>query len=826
MKQREIQVASAIPENRVVATTLFYGAENKSTEREKLMKVVKRDGKQVDFNSERIINAISLAENVTNVEVPAEFKAEISEKIEKTAAEKIHVEEIQNIVEEYLMKSYPEVAKKYILYREKRTLEREKKSDLVKTYNEIVNIEDTDIKNENANMNGNTPAGQMMKFASEVAKDYTHKFLLKEEFSRAHKDGLIHIHDLDYMPSKTLTCVQYDLEEIFKDGFDTRNGHMREPQSISTYAELAAIIFQTNQNEMHGGQAVPALDFFLAPGVLKSYKKYFAKSIVSNIDFALDQELDKNEVKGCIDENVHSIETSEAELEILSKFVAEKVGDFELSRKVVFKAAKMAYADTKKETYQALEGFVHNLNTQHSRGGNQVVFSSVNYGTDTSPEGKMVVMGILDATERGLGQGETPIFPIQILKVKDGVSYSDEDFEKAVGDIEAAVNGQLEYKATNFDLFVRSCEVTSKRLFPNFLFLDTEFNENDVWDPSDPDRWKHEVATMGCRTRVFDNVNGDKTSIGRGNLSFTSMNLPRLAILARLDAEEKYTDKDEVEKYALEKFYSSIEETSKLVAEQLYERYLFQRTAVVKQFPFMLNNNIWKGGKDLGLNDRIDDIVKQGTLGIGFIGLAEALKMLIGEHHGESQRAQEIGLETVKIMNKISSDYKQRHSLNYAVLGTPAEGLSGRFTMIDKKKFGVIEGVNDKEYYTNSNHIPVHYSINAFEKIKREAPYHQLTLGGHITYIELDSEAKKNLIAVMKIVREMYRQGVGYGSINHPVDRCRECGYMGIIHEACPKCSGDNVSRTRRITGYLVGSLENWNSYKQAEERDRIKHSV
>lgn len=790
------------------------------------MRVVKRDGKQVEFNAERIINAITLAENVTSVKVPAEFKKEIAENIEKLDGEKIHVEEIQNMVEKYLMKSYPEVAKKYILYREKRTIEREKKSKLVRTYNEIVNIEDNDIKNENANMNGNTPAGQMMKFASEVAKDYTHKFLLKEKFSKAHKEGLIHIHDLDYMPSKTLTCVQYDLEDIFKNGFDTRNGHMREPQSISTYAELAAIIFQTNQNEMHGGQAVPALDFFLAPGVLKSYRKYLAKSIVRSIDFAMDKELDSAEIKRYIDEKVHSIETCGDELELLSSFVADRVGEAELSRKIVAKAAKMAHEDTKKETYQAMEGFVHNLNTQHSRGGNQVVFSSVNYGTDSSPEGKLVVKGILDATERGLGEGETPIFPIQILKVKDGITYSDSDFEKAIENIEDAVNGKLEYEAPNFDLFVRSCEVTSKRLFPNFLFMDTEFNKHEKWDPSDPERWKHEVATMGCRTRVFDNLNGEKSSIGRGNLSFTSMNLPRLAILAKKYAEEKFQSTEDRESCAVDKFYSSVEETAELVAEQLYERYLFQRTAIVKQFPFMLTNNIWKGGKELGLGDRLEDILKQGTLGIGFIGLAEALKMLIGEHHGESDRAQEIGLNTVKIMNRISSIYKEKYSLNYAVLGTPAEGLSGRFTMIDRKRFGVIEGVTDREYYTNSNHIPVHYKVNSFEKIKKEAPYHNLTLGGHITYIELDSEAKKNLVAVMKIVREMYRQGVGYGSINHPVDRCRSCGYMGIIHEGCPKCGEDNISRTRRITGYLVGGLENWNSYKQAEERDRVKHSV
>ena len=487
-----------------------------------------------------------------------------------------------------------------------------------------------------------------------------------------------------------------------------------------------------------------------------------------------------------------------------------------------------AYQQTRKDTHQAMEGFIHNLNTMHSRGGNQVVFSSINYGTDTSAEGRMVIEELLKATIEGLGtRGEVPVFPIQIFKVKDGVSYSEEDYQKAMTDFEAAEEGRMTFSAPNFDLFLKACRTTAKALFPNFMFLDAPFNQNEKWNINDPKRYRYELATMGCRTRVFENVAGEKSSLGRGNLSFTTLNMPRLAIEARIKAESIIEDKrnqDAIELKAKEIFIESVHETATLVADQLYARYQYQRTALARQFPFMMGNDVWKGGGALNPNEEVGDILRSGTLGIGFIGGHNAMVALYGQGHGHNDKAWNTLYEAIMEMNKVVDEYKAKYNLNYSVLATPAEGLSGRFTRMDRRKYGKIEGVTDNDYYVNSFHVDVKEPISIVEKIKREAPFHAITRGGHITYVELDGEAQKNVRAIAKIVKVMHDEGIGYGSINHPVDTCHNCGYKGVIYDKCPVCQSENILRMRRITGYLTGDLSSWNSAKRAEERDRVKH--
>ena len=483
---------------------------------------------------------------------------------------------------------------------------------------------------------------------------------------------------------------------------------------------------------------------------------------------------------------------------------------------------------TRKDTHQAMEGFIHNLNTMHSRGGNQVVFSSINYGTDTSAEGRMVIEELLKSTIEGLGaHGEVPVFPIQIFKVKDGVSYSEADYQLAMSDFEAAMEGKMKFQAPNFDLFLKACRTTAKALFPNFMFLDAPFNKHELWKADDPKRYKYELATMGCRTRVFENVNGERTSLGRGNLSFTTMNMPRLAIEAKIKAESiiDTNNKEAIEQKAKEIFLQSVEEMAEMIAEQLYSRYQYQRTALARQFPFMMGNNVWKGGSRVNPNEEVGDILNQGTLGIGFIGGHNAMVALYGQGHGHCQKSWDTLYEAIEKMNKVAQIYKEKYHLNYSVLATPAEGLSGRFTKMDKRKYGIIEGVNDRDYYVNSFHVDVKEPISIIEKIKREAPFHALTLGGHITYVELDGEAQKNVKAIAKIVKAMNDEGIGYGSINHPVDTCHNCGYRGVIYSKCPICNSENILRMRRITGYLTGDLSSWNSAKRAEERDRVKHA-
>lgn len=798
-----------------------------------LLRVIKRDGSSEAFNADKIYRAIVKAYRAASIPEKEEGLRVIVERVrqaaESTLDRAIAVEEIQDIVERELMALNPDIAKRYIIYREWRTVEREKRTKLKHTMDGIVAIEKNDVNLGNANMSAYTPAGQMMTFASEVTKDYATKYLISPRYSRAHNAGDIHIHDLDYYPTKTSTCVQYDLEDLFERGFRTKNGSIRTPQSIQSYATLATIVFQTNQNEQHGGQSIPAFDFFMAPGVRKTFERHLLDRLLFILELKRDASIEdmtpyRLSLKARLSE-IHPRLTKDHEEALrLGEALSQSGVDFapsELSHVLV-----NAYEATRRDTHQAMEGFIHNLNTMHSRGGNQVVFSSINYGTDVSPEGRMVIRELLLATVEGLGKGEIPIFPIQIFKVKEGVNYSEADYRVAMADFEAAESGHIAFESPNFDLLLAACRTTSHALFPNFVFLDTPFNRHELWRADDPKRYLYEVATMGCRTRVFENLNGIKSSVGRGNLSFTTMNLPRLAIEAVRYAEQEYpsADKHECRQHAIEYFYDSIRCTARLIANQLYERYEYQRTALARQFPFMLGNDVWKGGAQLSPSDEVGDVWKSGTLGIGFIGGHNAMVALYGEGHGHNDEAWRTLYRAIEVMGEVVAEYKERYKLNYSVLATPAEGLSGRFTRMDRKRYGSIPGVTDLDYYVNSFHVDVREPIGMFEKIRREAPFHAITGGGHISYIELDGEAKKNVSVILKLVKTMKDEGIGYGSINHPVDTCSGCGYRGIIYDKCPVCKSDRISRLRRITGYLTGSLESWNSAKKAEEHDRVKH--
>lgn len=789
--------------------------------------IIKRDGKKEDFSFSKIKNAVAKAFVATgkreNDKQIADITARVADRFEQTT---ISVEQIQDLVEEELMRVEPEVAKKYIIYREWRNRERERKTKMKQVMDGIVSIDKNDTNLSNANMSAHTPAGQMMTFASEITKDYTFKYLLSKPDGEAHLLGDIHIHDLDYYPTKTTTCIQYDLADLYERGFHTKNGSIRPPQSIQSYATLATIIFQTNQNEQHGGQAIPAFDFFMAPGVRKTFFKQLSNAIMFYAGICRVESLDEKEIRTIIEKNVTGIEPSEAELAFL-KGCLEAMG-LEMNYDTMVMLVQRAYKNTQRDTHQAMEGFIHNLNTMHSRGGNQVVFSSVNYGTDTSPEGRMVIRELLRVTVEGLGNnGEVPVFPIQIFKIKDDISYSGRDMEKAMNDFDAALAGDLVFEAPNFDLFLEACSTTAKALFPNFMFLDTPYNQHELWQADDPKRYLYEVATMGCRTRVFENLNGPKSSLGRGNLSFTTMNLPRIAIEAKLKAQQMAVEpnnSNEVEQKAVELFYQGVTYKANLIADQLKRRYDYQRTALCRQFPFMMGNDVWKGGGALNPSDEVGDVIKSGTLGIGFIGGHNAMMALFGVGHGVSDKAWHTLYHAIELMNDVAEQYKKQYGLNFSVLATPAEGLSGRFTRLDKKRYGLIPGVNDHDYYVNSFHVDVAEEISIVEKIKREAPFHALTRGGHITYVELDGEAKKNVRAIAKIVRVMHDENIGYGSINHPIDACNNCGYKGVIYNRCPICNSENIRRMRRITGYLTGDLSSWNSAKRAEERDRVKH--
>ena len=769
--------------------------------------IKKRDGRVVLYNEDKIAQAILKAMQASG-EGDASDAAGVANSVE-ASLEKLcgtnppTIEQIQDQVEKDLMSAgFEETAKQYILYRAGRTRVREMNTRLMKVFDELTNVDATksDLKRDNANIDGDTAMGTMLKYGSEAAKDYYEKYLLTQEQADAHRNGDIHIHDFDFY-SLTTTCCQIQLTKLFKGGFSTGHGFLREPNDIQSYSALACIAIQSNQNDQHGGQSIVDFDYGLAPGVTKTYKKNYSTNLYKSLEILAPSDepdttedksngiqggltlFDLKEIAWEVEKRTGSypqITTDAKYLEeekkvLLSKGLSEEVID-----KAQKFAVKEAYRETEKATYQAMEALIHNLNTMHSRAGAQTPFSSINYGTDTSPEGRMVMRNILKATEAGLGMGETPIFPIQIFRVKEGINYNEGD--------------------PNYDLFIQSCEVSAKRLFPNFSFLDSPFNLQ-YYKPGHPET---EVSYMGCRTRVMGNTFDPSKSIspGRGNLSFTSINLPRIAIEAEGD---------------IEKFYANLKKMMDLVVGQLLDRFAIQSRKHVYNFPFLMGQGVWIDSDKLGYNDTVGEVLKHGTLSIGFIGLAETLTALYGHHHGESEQMQEKGLEIIGFMRKYLDDLSAEKQLNFTLLATPAEGLSGRFVRMDKKRYGIIKGVTDKDYYTNSFHVPVYYKISAFEKIQKEAPYHALTNAGHISYVELDGDTANNVEAFEAIVRCMHDAGIGYGSINHPVDRDPLCGYVGVIGEVCPRCgrrTGEPITEEKmkelRMKYRNIPYLANW----------------
>ncbi len=730
--------------------------------------VKKRDGRIVGFNEQKIAAAIRKAMLATEEGEDEALIGQIADRISVKGKPQMTVEAIQDMVENELMKSSrKDVAKAYIKYRNARSIARKAKTTDI--FLEIINIKNNDVTRENANMNADTPAGMMMKFASETTKPFVDDYLLSEDARDAVKNNYLHIHDKDYYPTKSLTCIQHPLDRILKYGFQAGHGESRPAKRIETASILGCISMETVQNEMHGGQAIPAFDFYLAPFVRASYIE---------------------EVK--VLEDLNAEDYSELYNAPIDDYLNIPLAGFEGRERI----KQHAINKTVGRVHQAMEAFIHNMNTIHSRGGNQVVFSSINYGTDTSAEGRCVIREILKSTYEGVGNGETAIFPIQIWKKKRGVSYLPTD--------------------RNYDLYQYACKVTARRFFPNFINLDAPFNQNENWKADDPERFKWECATMGCRTRVFENRFGPKTSIGRGNLSFSTINIVKLAIECMgIENEEERIDA----------FFAKLDNLLQITAQQLHDRFEFQKTAFAKQFPLLMKG-LWLGSENLKPNDTIASVINQGTLGIGFIGLAECLVALVGKHHGESEKAQKLGLKIVTYMRDRANEYSEQYQHNYSILGTPAEGLSGRFTKNDRKKFGSLPGITDREYYTNSNHVPVYYHCTALHKAQVEAPYHDLTRGGHIFYVEIDGDATHNPEAVMRIVDMMDKYNIGYGSVNHTRNRCMDCGYENADKhlEVCPKCGSTNIDRLQRITGYLVGTTDRWNKAKLSELNDRVIH--
>ena len=730
--------------------------------------VVKRDGRIVGFNEEKIATAIRKAMLHTQIGEDMHLIRQITDRIAFRGQPQMTVEAIQDAVEMELMKSSrKDVAQKYIAYRNQRSIARKAKTRDI--FLEIINIKSNDVTRENANMNADTPAGMMMKFASETTKPFVDDYLLSEEVRLAVENNDLHIHDKDYYPTKSLTCVQHPLDKILKHGFSAGHGESRPAKRIETASILGCISLETAQNEMHGGQAIPAFDFYLAPYVRDSFiEELKTLEQLNGVDYA------------------HLYHTP------LEDYLEKPLDGLVGEARIIQHAMNRTVA----RVHQSMEAFIHNMNTIHSRGGNQVVFSSINYGTDTSAEGRCVIRELLKSTYQGVGNGETAIFPIQIWKKKRGVSYLPTD--------------------RNYDLYRLACQVTARRFFPNFLNLDATFNRSEEWREDDPERYLHEVATMGCRTRVFENRFGPKTSIGRGNLSFSTINIVRLAIECR-------DVKSREERIAL--FFSKLDHMLEIAARQLHERFEFQKTAFAKQFPLLMSS-LWLGCEHLKPTDTIASVINQGTLGIGFIGLAECLVALVGKHHGEDASAQELGLKIVSYMRDRVNDFSERYNHNYSVLATPAEGLAGKFTRKDRKEFGCIPGVTDREYYTNSNHVPVYYKCSARHKAEVEAPYHELTRGGHIFYVEIDGDATHNLEAIMQVVDMMDKYNIGYGSVNHNRNRCLDCGYENAEADltVCPKCGSLHIDKLQRITGYLVGTTDRWNQAKLAELHDRVTH--
>ena len=730
--------------------------------------VVKRDGRIVGFNEQKIMAAIRKAMLHTDKGEDSSLIEQITDHVAYRGKSQMSVEAIQDAVELELMKSArKDVAQRYIAYRNQRSIAR--KANTRDVFMSIVNAKNNDITRENANMNADTPAGMMMKFASETTKPFVDDYLLSEESRDAVKHNYLHIHDKDYYPTKSLTCVQHPLDVILQHGFTAGHGSSRPAKRIETAAVLACISLETCQNEMHGGQAIPAFDFYLAPYVRMSYQEE-----VKNLEKLTGKDL----------KHLYNIEIDD----YLQKDLEGLEGDARLEQHAINK--------TVNRVHQAMEAFIHNMNTIHSRGGNQVVFSSINYGTDTSAEGRCIMREILESTYEGVGNGETAIFPIQIWKKKRGVNYLPED--------------------RNYDLYQLACKVTARRFFPNFLNLDATFNQNEKWHADDPERYKWEIATMGCRTRVFEDRWGEKTSIARGNLSFSTINIVKLAIEC-MGIEDK--------KQRIDMFFAKLDNILQITAKQLDERFQFQKTAMAKQFPLLMKY-LWIGAEKLKPEESIESVINHGTLGIGFIGLAECLVALIGHHHGESEEAQELGLKIVTYMRDRANGFSEEYHHNYSILATPAEGLSGKFTKKDRKEFGIIPGVTDRDYYTNSNHVPVYYKCTALKKAQIEAPYHDLTRGGHIFYVEIDGDATHNPSVISSVVDMMDKYNMGYGSVNHNRNRCLDCGYENADAnlEVCPKCGSHHIDKLQRITGYLVGTTDRWNSGKLAELHDRVTH--
>ena len=776
--------------------------------------IKKRDGREIHFSPEKITRAIFLAADSVAKEEGSTAEYATAEALTEQVVGYLNnhyidtvpsVEEVQDAVVKVLIESgHARTSERYILYRAERSRIRNMKTRLMKNIEEITfaDSNEADIKRENANIDGNTAMGTMLQYGSTVSKEFCMSQLMNPIHARLHENGDIHIHDMDFMNMGTLTCCQIDLDKLFRGGFSTGHGHLREPQDISSYAALAAIAIQSDQNDQHGGQSIPAFDYYMAKGVAKTFHKEYH----SNINRALELfvSLDVN-----VDDKFKDVENTTgltAKIDIDSAFVeaiktmmmTEYGIDSEKADLITAFAYKESLKATDKKTFQAMEGFVHNLNTMHSRAGAQVPFSSINFGTDMSSEGRLVSEKLMLSQEAGLGHGETPIFPILIFKVKEGINYNPED--------------------PNYDLYKLAMRVSAKRLFPNFSFMDAPFNLQYYKEG----QLETETTYMGCRTRVMGNINGPEIATGRGNNSFTTINLPRLGIKHGVVTNGEFNEPA---------FFNELDEKLEIVIQQLIERLQIQAKRKVKNFPFLMGQGVWLGSENLGWEDTLEEMVKQGTLTIGFIGLAECLKALIGEHHGESERAQQLGIKIVSHMREVCDEATRKYQLNFSLIATPAEGLSGRFTRIDKKLYGEIEGVTDREYYTNSFHVPVYYHITAFKKIQKEAPYHEFTNGGHISYVEVDGDPTNNLEAFEAIVRCMKDSGIGYGSINHPVDRDPCCGYSGVIEgHICPKCGRDETEgeykfeKIRRITGYLVGTVDRFNDGKAAEERDRVKH--
>lgn len=733
------------------------------------MKVIKRDGRTVDFNPERIRRAVNAARCA--VKQDDLFLVDtVTSEVAAQCVDGISVEEIQDLVEQELVNyGAEEVAKAYHSYREERTKARNAKSD--QTISDIVACAKNDVTRENANMNSDTPAGMMMKISSETSKRYVDDYLLSSEARKFVEDNLLHVHDKDYYPTRSLTCVQSPIDRILNGGFRAGHGESRPAKRIETASILSCISIEQTQNEQHGGQSIPAFDFYMAPYVRKTYIEELKK----------------------IEDMLHVNLKHLYEVEIADYINMPSVASNTLSDA---NFQQFAINQTVHRVHQAMEALVHNLNEIHSRGGNQVVFSSLNYGTDTSAEGRCVIRELLNTTYRGVGNGSTAIFPIQILKIKDGVN-------KKPGD-------------PNYDLYQLACKVTAKRFFPNFLNLDASFNKDEAWNPEDPRRFEHEVATMGCRTRVYENRHGEKTSIGRGNLSFSTMNLPGLALSVM-------HIQDQAER--INTFFSKLSKLTDVTIKQLLKRYEFQCEALAKQFPLLMSG-MWIESEKLQPTDKVAPVLKHGTLGVGFIGLAECLIALIGKHHGESAEAQRLGLSIVGSIKNQVDICSKKYNLNFSVLATPAEGLSGKFTKKDRKKYGVVPGVTDKDYYTNSNHVPVYYHCSAKHKAAVEGPYHELTRGGHIFYVELDGDATHNVQAIDDIVKLMDKYNIGYASVNHNRNRCLVCGYEDASNnlQICPQCGSTHIDRLQRITGYLVGTTDRWNDGKLAELKDRVTH--